>query len=159
MVEFEESKSRQLAELRASLQRNRREAEVLQWNIAQLVAEGAEGHHQHVEQEPRCVVECDYSKDSDPDLQSWSSEDAFCLPGSPVTCSLENSSRQPPDQVEVEVQGSGKEKLETPLYVPLKPADLVLKAIGGELSVKKVVAGAVSQILNLLTHSSPSWVC
>ena len=158
MVEFEESKSRQLAELRASLQRNRREAEVLQWNIAQLVAEGAEGH-QHVEQEPRCVVECDYSRDCDPDLQSRSSEDAICLPGSPVTCSLENSSRQPPDQVEVEVQGSGKEKLETPLYVPLKPADLVLKGIGGELSVKKVVAGAVSQILNLLTHSSPSWVC
>ena len=152
MVESEQSKSRQLAELRAALQRNMREAEVLQWNIDQLVAEGAEVH-QHVEQEPGCVVECDYSKDCDPDLQSRSSED-ICLPGSPITCSLENSFRQPPDQVVREVHGSDMEKLETPLYVPIKPADLVLKGIGGEVSVKKVVAGAVSQILNFLTLSS-----
>ena len=152
MVESEQSKSRQLAELEAALQRNRREAEVLQWKIGQLLAERAEDQlvaeraedRQHIEQEPASVVECNYS--SDPDLQ-----DAICLPGSPTTCSLGNSSA---DQVEVGVDGGAKEKLDTPLHMPIidgiKSTDLLVKGIGGGLSVKKAVASMVGPIRNLL---------
>ena len=146
MVESEPSKSQQLAELRAALQRNRREAEVLQWKIGQLVAEGADDDRQHVEQEPASVVECNYSSDCHPDLQGRSSEDVICLPGSPTTCSLKNSSGQPQERVVVEVQGGGKEKLDAPLYIPIKPDDLSVKGFGAGLSVKKVVAGKVYPI-------------
>ena len=144
MVESERSKGKQLAQLRAALQRNRREAEVLEWKIGQLLAEGADDDHQHFEQEPSSVVECNYGSDRDPDLQGRNSEDDICLPGSPTTCSLENSSGQPPDQVVGEVKGGGNEKLDGPHYIPVKPADLTVKGIGVGLSVKKVVvAGKV----------------
>ena len=149
MVESVQSKRRQLAELKAALQRNRREAEVLQWKIGQLVAGGA-GDRQHIKQGPASVVECNYSSGCDPDLRS--SEDAICLPGSPTTCSWENySAGQPPsDQVVVGVHGGSKEKLDTPLFMPIKSGDLLVNRIGGGLSVKKVVADTVCPILNFL---------
>lgn len=154
MVESEQSKRRQLAELKAALQRNRREAEVLQWKIGQLVAEGADDR-QHIKEGSASVVECNYS-DCDTDLQDRSSEDAICLPGSPTTCSLENSSGQPPaDQDVVGVRGGSQKKLDTPLYMPIKSVDLLVNGIGGGLSVKKVVAGTVCPILNLLIQSDP----
>ena len=123
MVESEQSKSSQLAELKAALQRNRREAEVLQWKIGKLVAEGADDRQRrHIEQEPASVVECNYSSDRDPHLQGGSSEDAICLPGSAITCSLENSTGQPLED-QVEVQEGSIEKLETPFCMLDKKAN------------------------------------
>ena len=159
MVESEQSKSRQLAELEAALQRNRREAEVLQWKIGQLVAERAEDQlvaeraedRQYIEQEPASVVECNYSSECDPDLQGGDSQDAICLPGSPTTCSLGNSSA---DQVEMGVDGVGMKKLDTDLHMPVKSTDLLVEGIGRGLSVKKAVASVVCSILNLLVIQS-----
>ena len=126
MVESAQRKSRQLAELRAALQRNMREAEVLQWKIRQLVAEGAEDH-QHVE--PGFGVECNYSIAYDSNLQGGSSQDVICLPGSPTTCPAENLCPGAPDQVVVKVQRDGRrEKLDVLQFIP--------KSVAGTVSSK-----------------------
>ena len=123
MVESAQRKSRQLAELRAALQRNMREAEVLQWKIRQLVAEGAEDH-QHVE--PGFGVECNYSIAYDSNLQGGSSQDVICLPGSPTTCPVENLCPGAPDQVVVKVQRDGRrEKLDVLQFIPKSVAGTV----------------------------------
>ena len=126
MVESAQRKSRQLAELRAALQRNMREAEVLQWKIGQLVAEGAEDH-QHVE--PGFGVECNYSIAYDSNLQEGSSQDVICLPGSPTTCPAEKLCPGDPDQVVVKVQRDGRrEKLDVLQFIP--------KSVAGTVSSK-----------------------
>ena len=126
MVESAQRKSRQLAELRAALQRNMREAEVLQWKIRQLVAEGAEDH-QHVE--PGFGVECNYSIAYDSNLQEGSSQDVICLPGSPTTCPAENLCPGAPDQIVVKVQRDGRrETLDVLQFIP--------KSVAGTVSSK-----------------------
>ena len=124
MVESAQRKSRQLAELRAALQRNMREAEVLQWKIGQLVAEEAEDH-QHVE--PGFGVECNYSIAYDSNLQEGSSQDVICLPGSPTTCPAENLCPEAQDLVKVvKVQRDGRrEKLDVLQFIPKSVAGTV----------------------------------